>query len=247
MTHPTNTIADNVKRVQDHIAAACARADRDPADITLVAVSKRKPVADVLAALGAGVQHFGENRVEEAETKLPAVAQQLGDRPQPRWHMVGHIQSRKAKDVLPLFPVIHSVDSLKLADKLDRIAAENDLQPQVFIQVNVSGEAQKYGFQGHGWEHNPAVREQLLEDLRHITALEHLTVRGLMTMAPYGAPEPELRDVFVSLSALKATAQDTLGVQMPDLSMGMTDDYPLAIEAGATIVRVGRAIFGERD
>ncbi|MEL6272883.1 MAG: YggS family pyridoxal phosphate-dependent enzyme [Chloroflexota bacterium] len=240
-------IADNIKRVQDKIAAACARAGRNPGEITLVAVSKRKPIVNILDALAAGVQHFGENRVEEIESKVPAVAQQLGDLPEPVWHWVGHLQSRKTKDVLPLFPWMHSLDSVKLAGKMHRFAEDEDLTPQVFIQVNVSGERQKYGFDGSTWQTDSAQKDALMAGFREILTFERLQVRGLMTMAPYGAPEAELREVFQSLAALKAEAEQTLDLTWPDLSMGMTDDYPIAIEEGATVVRVGRAIFGERD
>lgn len=242
------SIADNVKAVQDRIADACARAGRSPDDITLVAVSKRKPVEDVLTALQAGVQHFGENRVEESSTKLPAVAEQLTDLPQPIWHFVGHIQSRKTKDVLPMFPVLHSLDSLKLAEKIARQMADADHPPpKVFVQVNVSGEEQKYGFPANGWKSSVEIREVFMAQLSQILALDGLDVRGFMTMAPYGAPEAELRAVFASLAALKAEAESQLKVDLPDLSMGMTDDYPIAIEEGATVVRVGRALFGERE
>jgi PLP dependent protein len=241
------TIADNIKRVQDRIAAACARSGRDPAEVTLVAVSKRKPIEDVLAALRGGVTHFGENRLGESEVKLPAVAEQLGGLPQPTWHFVGHIQSRKTKDMLPLFPVIHSLDSVKLADKMARIASEANTQPQVFIQVNIAGEDQKYGFDGHNWQQNPAVRDELLIRVGQILAHHSLNVQGLMTMAPYGVPEAEQRQVFVSLAALRDEVNNHFNVKLPGLSMGMTDDYPIAIEEGATMVRVGRALFGERE
>jgi pyridoxal phosphate enzyme (YggS family) len=241
------SVADNVKRVQDNIAAACARANRDPSEVTLVAVSKRKPVADVLAALQAGVTHFGENRLEESAVKLPAVAEQLGDLPPPHWHFVGHIQSRKTKDVLSLFPIIHSLDSVKLAQKMSRIASEAGNRPAVFIQVNIAGEDQKYGFDGYNWQADPATRDELLHRVGQVLALEALEVRGLMTMAPYGAPEADLRRVFASLAALRETVNRHFALTLPDLSMGMTDDYPLAIEEGATVVRVGRALFGERE
>lgn len=241
------SISENIQQVQENIAAACARANRDPSEVQLVAVSKRKPVADVLAALAAGVQHFGENRVEEAQEKIPAIAEQLGDLPEPVWHMVGHVQSRKTSDVLPLFRVTHSLDSVKLAQKMVRVAAELHQKPEVFIQVNVSGEAQKYGFQGANWQQDKAVRAALLDELGQIFILDGLRVRGLMTMAPYGAPERELRAVFTSLAALQAELESQFDVTLPDLSMGMTDDYPIAIEEGATVVRVGRAIFGERE
>lgn len=242
-----STIHENVQRVQETIAAACDRANRDPSEVTLVAVSKRKPVDDVLAALAAGVRHFGENRLEEAEAKLPAVTSRLNTLPSPTWHMVGHIQSRKAKDVLPLFPVLHSIDSLKLAEKVSRIVVTQQVRPSVFLQVNVSGEPQKYGFDGANWEQDADLRKRLFTELQTIMALDGLQVRGLMTMAPFGAPEAVLRNVFRSLARLNTALANELGQPLHDLSMGMTDDYPLAIEEGATVVRVGRAIFGERD
>ena len=241
------SIAGNIQRVQDNIADACARVNRDPSSVTLVAVSKRKPAEDVLAALAAGVQHFGENRVEEAEQKLPAVAAQLGDLPAPVWHMVGHVQSRKAAEVAAMFSQVHSVDSVRLARRLNRFAVERRGRLSVFVQVNVAGEKQKYGFDGANWQTDSAVRDTLFRAFQQITAFDALDVRGLMTMAPYGASERVLRGVFTSLAALKLTLEGELKVTLPDLSMGMTDDYPLAIEAGATVVRVGRAIFGERD
>ena len=242
----TDSIAANIKQVRETIAAACARAGRDPDEITLVAVSKRKPLTSVLEALRAGVQHFGENRVKEAQEKIPVLMNNLNDLPEPTWHMVGHIQSRKTKDVLSLFSVTHSLDSVKLAEKMNTIAAEKDQRPQVFIQVNIAGEDQKYGFQGENWQMDADVREALMSEVAQVLQLEALDVRGLMTMAPYGAPEDELRAVFASLAALKAAIEDEFDVTLPDLSMGMTDDYPIAIEEGATVIRVGRAIFGER-
>jgi len=241
------SIAENVEQVREEIEAACARAGRSADEVTLVAVSKRKPAEAVLAAMEAGVRHFGENRLGEGERKLPAVQEALAEAQGPMWHFVGHIQSRKTKDVLPLFPVVHSLDSLKLARKMARIAGEEGLTPDIFVQVNISGEEQKYGFDGRGWERRPEVRERLMREMEAILSLDALNVRGLMTMAPFGAPEDELRTVFSSLAALRETVASALDVAMPDLSMGMTDDYPIAIEEGATVVRVGRAIFGERD
>lgn len=240
-------IADNVKRVQERIADACAQAARDPSEITLVAVSKRKPAEDILAALAAGVQHFGENRVEEAEIKIPqvhsALAQQADVAP-PVWHMIGHIQSRKSKHVPPLFRVVHSVDSVKLARQLSALGGA---PLDVFVQVNVSGEPQKYGFEGYGWQRDVQRYEALCAAFGELLRLPTLRVRGLMTMAPFDAPEPELRSVFASLAQLREALAKQFDVSLPDLSMGMTDDYPSAILEGATVIRVGRAIFGERD
>lgn len=246
MSDDVSSISDNIKRVQERIAEACVRAHRDPDSVTLVAVSKRKPTDAILDALAAGVQHFGENRVQESQTKLPQVAAQLNDLPPPIWHMIGHVQSRQAKYLVPLFSVFHAVDSVRLAQKMSKLAQEEQRQLDIFVQVNVSGEVQKYGLHGADWRKNSATVDQLVADVGHIMAQPNLHLRGLMTMAPYDAPEAELRTVFASLAALKSELESQLSVTLPDLSMGMTDDYPIAIEEGATVVRVGRAIFGER-
>jgi pyridoxal phosphate enzyme (YggS family) len=239
------SIADNIERVWEQIAAACARAGRDPAAVTLVAVSKTHPPAAVLEALAAGVQHFGENRVEEAQGKIPEVAQHAPT--PPVWHMIGHVQSRKAKEVAPLFGVIHSVDSLKLAQKFSRLAEERGAPLDVFLEMNVSGEESKEGIVAAGWQDDAAARERVFAEVGQILALPGLHVRGLMTMAPIVEHMEAARPVFASLAALRAALAEAQGAALPDLSMGMTDDYPVAIEEGATLVRVGRAIFGERN
>jgi PLP dependent protein len=240
----STVIADNIKRVQDQIADACARAKRDPAEVTLVAVSKRKPVSAIQAALAAGVQHFGENRVEEASEKIPQVR---ADAPQPIWHMVGHIQSRKAKQVVPLFNVVQSVDSLKLAKKLSSLAQEQHLLLDALLEVNTSGEAEKYGFAAHNWQADAEVRATLWDEMREVLALPNLNVRGLMTMAPFYEDMQATRPTFVGLAELRAALYADFSADLPELSMGMTNDYPVAIEEGATLIRIGRAIFGERD
>ncbi len=237
-------IADNIRRVQDTIADACARSGRDPAEVTLIAVSKTHPPQMILEAAQAGVQHFGENRVEEAESKIPVVN---ADAPIPlTWHMIGHIQSRKAKAVPPLFSVVHSVDSVKLAERLSRLVIERGGRLDALIEVNVSGEASKGGVQAHGWQTAGAVRDQVWAAVEQICALPGLRVRGLMTMAPIVDDMESARPVFADLAALRLALIGALGVALPDLSMGMTDDYPVAVEEGATMVRIGRAIFGER-
>jgi PLP dependent protein len=236
-------IADNIQQVRENIVAACARANRDPATVTLVAVSKTHPVEAVLQAVEAGVQHFGENRVEESSDKIPVVNARLS---QPvTWHMIGHIQSRKARDVPPLFQVVHSVDTLKLAEKLVRAVQAPRLD--VLLEVNVSGEESKSGLNAVGWSTDSAVRETLWREVESVLALPNLNVRGLMTMAPIVEDMEQARPVFASLAALRLALADHFGVSLPDLSMGMTDDYPVAIEEGATLVRVGRAIFGQRQ
>ena len=240
------SIADNLERVQAQIADACARANRETSSVTLVAVSKTHPPAELLEALTAGAQHLGENRVEEASTKIPTVNAQA-DMP-PTWHMIGHLQSRKAKDVPPLFQVVHSVDSLKLAEKLSRQMVEQGSAGSldILLEMNVSGEEAKHGFTASNWRTDPASREALQDEIAAITTLPGLNVRGLMTMAPIVESPEQARPVFVTLAELRDALAVSLHITLPDLSMGMTDDYPVAIEEGATIVRIGRAIFGER-
>jgi PLP dependent protein len=238
-------IAENLLQVQQNIVAACARAKRNPADVTLIAVSKTHPAEAVLEAVAAGVQHFGENRVEEAENKIPAVN---GQTSLPlTWHMIGHIQSRKAKEIVPLFNLVHSVDTLKLAGKLSGLGLEADKKLDVLLEVNVSGEESKYGFQATNWTDQPAVRSALWDEVGQMLALPGIRVRGLMTMAPIVDDAEQARPVFADLARLRAALVEAFKVDLPHLSMGMTDDYPVAVEEGATLVRVGRAIFGERE
>jgi PLP dependent protein len=244
MTDNVTSIADNIALVRSEIAAACARAGRSVDAVTLIAVSKTHPTEAVIAAAQAGIIHFGENRIEEAEGKIPAVNAALAVRP--TWHMIGHIQSRKAKLIPPLFDVAHSVDSLKLAEKLAQQAQSMNRTLDVFLEVNVSGEESKEGLAGVGWEDSADVRAALWPICQQIFTLAGLNVRGLMTMAPYEAKPEETRPVFHSLARLRDALRSEFGVALPDLSMGMTNDYPIAIEEGATLVRVGRAIFGER-
>jgi pyridoxal phosphate enzyme (YggS family) len=226
------------------MAEACALAGRAPSDVTLIAVSKTHPAAAVLEAAGAGVQHFGENRVEESESKIPTVMSALTA--PVTWHMIGHIQSRKAKDVVALFNVVHSVDTLRLAERLSRFAVEQGRTLDAFLEVNISGEASKSGLVAAGWQTDPALRDRLWAEVGALLALPGLRVRGLMTMAPIVDDAEQARPVFVGLRTLRDALAGAFGVALPDLSMGMTDDYPVAIEEGATFVRIGRAIFGER-
>ena len=231
------SLSDNLKHVQDRIANAAAWAGRDVSTITLVAVSKTHPVEDLLAAYELGVRHFGENRVEEASVKLPAFKQAISD-PTVVAHMIGHIQSRKAEDVAALFDRVHSVDSVKLAQRLARFA----MKPlPILLEVNVSGEESKYGFDG-------ARRSELFSAVAAISQLPQLRLDGLMTMAPLVENPEEARPVFRALRELRAEiAARYPAITLPHLSMGMTDDFEVAIEEGATLVRVGRAIFGERS
>jgi PLP dependent protein len=239
------SIADNLNQVQDDIASACAKANRNVDDVTLVAVSKRKPVADILEAIEAGQQHFGENRVEESMEKIPQINAQL-TKPV-TWHMVGHIQSRKAKNIVLLFDMIQSLDSVKLARKLSKLGAEHNLTINILLEVNVSGEEAKYGFNGYNWRSDTQVKDRLWKEFHDMVGLSNINICGLMTMAPFVDDMDTIRPVFAELFALREELSTSFGLSMPDLSMGMTNDYKVAIEEGATIIRVGRAIFGERQ
>ena len=232
----TDSLPDNLARVQDRIADAAARAGRQVAAITLVAVSKTHPVEALLAAYELGVRHFGENRVEEASLKLPAFKQVIGDLAVV-FHMIGHLQGRKADEAVALFDRVHSVDSVKLAQRLARFATK---PLPILLEVNVSGEASKYGFDG-------ARRAELFSAVETIAQLPNLQLDGLMTMAPLVADPQQARPVFRALRELRAEIEEHYpNIRLPQLSMGMTDDFEVAIEEGATLVRIGRAIFGER-
>lgn len=224
--------------VQERIAAAARRAGRRPEEITLVAVTKTQTAETVAAACAAGLRAFGENRVEEAIPKVRGVAALLGERAAGIcWHMIGHLQSRKAADVFPWAAMVHSVDSVKLAARLSRFAVAAGQTLPILLEVNVAAEASKYGF---------AVAE-LAAGVEQIAALPGLQVQGLMTVAPIAADPEEVRPVFVGLRRLRDDlARRFPGLDWRHLSMGMTDDFEVAIEEGATIVRIGRAIFGER-
>jgi pyridoxal phosphate enzyme (YggS family) len=238
------SIRDNVRRVEDCIADACAKVNRDPSEIALVAISKQQTVPDILEAVEAGLQHLGENRVEEGVEKIPQVDALAGA--PVIWHMVGHVQSRKAKLVVSHFDTVQSVDSLKLAKRLSRLAGENQRRLSVFLEINVSGEASKYGLAGYNWYRDSSVKNSLWTEVGEIAALPQIDVKGLMTMAPYEAEESAIRPVFADLRALRDEMAAVLKLRLPELSMGMTNDYQIAIEEGATMIRIGRAIFGER-
>ncbi len=226
-------LATNLWQVQERIAAAAVRAGRDPAEITLVPVTKTVPPATIRAAYALGLRIFGENRVQEAQAK----ADDLVDLPDLRWHLVGHLQRNKAKVAVRLFDVIHAVDSVRLAEAVSQRAQEAGRTVPVLLEVNVAGEATKFGF----------APGELPDVVPAITALPGLTLWGLMTVAPFVADPETVRPVFRQLRAWR----DELARQQPahpwhHLSMGMTDDFEVAIEEGATMVRIGRAIFGER-
>lgn len=226
------SLAANIAEVRSHIARAAARAGRNVDEITLVAVSKTRPVELVKVAHSLGVVDFGENRVQEALPKIAAFHPQ-----DLRWHMIGHLQSNKANKIVGNFDCVHSVDSLHLAQILNRHAEEHAVRLPILLQVNIADEESKEGMDE---AEAPTLARQIAE-------LPHLDVQGLMTIAPLVADAEEVRPVFRALRLLRDHLRDELpqcGWQ--HLSMGMTDDYMVAIEEGATIVRIGRAIFGER-
>lgn len=213
------------------IAAACARAARDPADVTLVAVSKTVPAERLRAAVAAGHAVLGENRVQEAEAKVPLV-------PGPRWHLVGPLQANKARRAVALFDVLEAVDSVDLARRVSRIAGEDrpGRPVPILLQVNVDADPAKAGF-------GPADVAAALGELLDLPGLE---VRGLMTIGRLAVAAEEARPTFAALRELAARLRAAHPGLGPDLSMGMTDDFEIAVEEGATLVRVGRALFGER-
>jgi len=241
------TLAQNIEVVNQRIVAAATRANRDPNEITLVAVSKTKPAAQLVEVIQAGITHLGENRLEETAHKIPDVEHQTPDKAI-SWHMIGHIQSRKAKLVVEQgFDVIHSIDSVKIATRLNKHLAEQGRQVRAFIEVNVSGEDAKHGFMADVWANDVSQRTALYNQITTILELPFLKIDGLMTMAPYYAEPEATRPVFKRLAALREALQnDFPQLTLPHLSMGMTNDFEIAIEEGATIIRVGRAIFGER-
>ena len=241
-----STIKDRLLAVRARIAEACGRVNRPVESVTLVAVSKTHSAETVLQAVRCAQMHFGENRIEEAGGKISAV--RAGTSELLTWHMVGHVQSRKAQEVIAAFDWIHSLDSLKLAERYARFATESNRSPYILLEMNVSGEGSKSGIDAANWDQDRAKREVLWDVVRHIVALPNLRVAGLMTMAPIVEDIEQSRPVFASLRKLRdALADDFSGTDWSTLSMGMTDDYPVAIEEGATMIRIGRAIFGPRE
>ena len=224
-------LAEKLTCVQHAISQAAARCGRNPADIELVAVSKAHPPEAVHDALDAGQFLFGESRVQEARAKIPLLPGRA------RWHFIGHLQTNKVRHALPLFELFHGIDSLELAGDVDRIAQEAGAFPRALIEVNVAGEATKFGF----------TADRLRVQMEVLLGLGRLQIEGLMTIAPF-APEAEpSRRYFAALRELRDRLQTEFRVPLPRLSMGMSGDFEVAIEEGATLVRVGTAIFGKRS
>lgn len=250
MTDYRATLEKNLSEVRARVAAAAERAGRAADEVRLIAVTKGHPLAAVEACLSAEIRDVAENRVGELEVKAAALDERIskgrdpggpgageGDSTRPRWHMVGHIQRRKASRVVPLAEWIHSLDSLRLARKLSAEAEDAGLEKRsVLVQVNTSGEESKYGFTPEGFRD---ALDELLEQPR-------LDVAGLMTMAPYTDDEDVLRRTFRGLRALHEEAREHPGYEGRELSMGMTNDFEIAVEEGSTMIRIGTALFGER-
>jgi len=224
------TVADHLAAIRERLAQAAERAGRKASDIELLAVSKTFPVEVIQEAVEAGQTLFGENKVQELLAKQPALPSRL------RWHLIGHLQSNKVRKILPIVEAIQGVDSLDLAKDINRVAAELGLFPKVYLEINVAAESSKFGF-------NPqAVRDQL----EALYGLDRLEIQGLMCIPPFSAAAEDSRRYFVLLRNLRDELEKLGGAPLPRLSMGMSHDFEVAIEEGATIVRVGTAIFGGR-
>lgn len=223
-------LAENLATIRERINAACARASREPSSVTLLAVTKTQPPEVVSEAARLGLSLFGENKVQEAKNKIPQCPGKVA------WHMIGHLQSNKARDAVELFSMIESVDSFHLAEEINRRAEQAAKTLPILLEVNIVGEASKFGYKP----------EQLLLDFERLNSLHRLEIHGLMTVPPW-TPTPErVRPVFQRLRELKEQCEQRLGAPLPHLSMGMTGDFEVAIEEGSTIVRIGTALFGER-
>ncbi len=221
-------ISDNLKSVQNRIDAACARSGRKAEDITLLAVTKTVPAERILEIMDLGVTSLGENRVQELLSKYDEL-------PGASWHIIGHLQTNKVKSIIGKVKLIHSVDSIRLAQEIGRQSAIKGITTDVLLEVNVSGEESKFGM-------NLDFVDEMIE---HCSGIDGLCVKGLMTMAPLGAPENEIRKIFSSLykKYVDISAKKYDNVIMEYLSMGMSNDFDIAIEEGANIVRVGRGLF----
>ncbi len=225
-------IAENVRRIKERMEAAAKRAGRKPEEIRLVAVSKTVDAERVLQAVQAGVEILGENYVQEAKKKIDRMGHQVS------WHLIGHLQTNKAKIAVRLFDLIHSVDNLELAEELNRAADQQAKVLPILLQINLSGEATKFG----------ASEEEIFKMAEQISRMPALAVAGLMALPPYFENPEEARPYFIHLRELgeRLRRENTLRLAMRELSMGMSNDFEVAIEEGATLVRVGTAIFGPR-
>ena len=224
------SLAENLATIQQRIRAACDRSGRDAASVLLLAVSKSHPPETIRAAVDAGQVFFGENKIQEAKAKIPLSPSKA------RWHFIGHLQSNKVRDAVELFEMIQGVDSLAIAQEINRRAEQAAKTLPLLLEVNVAGEASKFGY----------APEKLLAELKTLAALPRIEVHGLMAIPPFSPVAEKSRPYFRRLRELKWQCEEILGVPLPHLSMGMSGDFEVAIEEGATLVRVGTALFGER-
>src|SRR6202161_2976142 len=224
-------IAANLASVRQRIAQASDRAGRDPAGVTLLTVSKGHSAEIVRAAADLGLVLFGENRVQEARAKIGLCPSRL------QWHLIGHLQSNKCRDAVHFFRMIQSVDSLPLAQEINKWAEKSAKTMPILIEVNIAGESSKFGY----------APEKLLAELKEINALPRIEVHGLMTVAPFSQESEKVRPVFRRLRELKEQCEGILGAPLPHLSMGMSGDFEVAVEEGATIIRLGSAVLGPRS
>ena len=224
-------VADNLARMNEAVAEAARNSGRDASEVTLMAVSKTWPVEHVQLAVDAGHKVFGENKVQEGEVKIPAMSDEL------EWHMIGHLQRNKVRKMLPLFDVVHSVDSFKLANYMNNVAGDLGVKVRAYLQVNIAGEEQKSGF-------SPDQAFVCLDDL---ASLENLSFEGVMCIPPACNTAEEVRPWFAKTREFRGAIESKSGMKLPGLSMGMSSDYAVAIEEGSTIVRVGSSIFGKRQ
>lgn len=226
-------LTENVIEVEKNIQAACDRAGRSRDEVRLIAVSKTKPVSDIEEVLTTGILDYGENKVQELSDKYEVLPKNI------RWHMIGHLQRNKVKYLIGKTVLIHSVDSLRLAEQIEHEAAKADTVMNVLIEVNVAGEESKFG----------TTCNEAIELVKAVAALKHIKIKGLMTIAPFTDNPEDNRIYFKKLKQLSVDikSKNIDNVDMDELSMGMTGDYEVAIEEGATMVRVGTGIFGERN
>ena len=224
------SLPENLNSIQQRIRAACERAGRDAGSVQLLAVSKSHPPETIKQAVDCGQLFFGENKIQEAKAKIPLCPGRA------RWHFIGHLQSNKVREAVALFEMIQGVDSLAIAQEISKRADQAGKTMPLLIEVNVAGEASKFGYKP----------EQVLADLEQLNALPRIEVHGLMAIPPYAPVAEKSRPYFTRLRELKGECEKILGVPLPHLSMGMSGDFEIAIEEGATMVRVGTALFGER-
>jgi len=224
------SLAENLDSIQQRIRAACARAGRDAGSVTLLAVSKTHPPETIKTAVDCGHLLFGENKIQEAKAKIPLCPGKA------RWQFIGHLQSNKVRDAVELFEMIQGVDSLAIAKEISKRAEQAAKTMPILLEVNVAGEASKFGYQP----------EKLLAELNELNALPRIEIHGLMAIPPFAPAAEKSRPYFRWLRELQAQAEAVLGGPLPQLSMGMSGDFEVAIEEGATLVRLGTALFGER-